>query len=43
MKIELDASKVKLETLNNFCIENDFEIEIRAGTPYLQVLEVIES
>jgi len=43
MKVELNASKVKLETLNNFCIENGFEIEIRNRTPYLQVLEVIGS
>lgn len=42
MKIEIDVSNTKLETLNNFCIENGFEIEIRNQTPYLQVLEVIE-
>lgn len=40
MKYEKDVTNISIIELNNFCVQNDFEIEIRDKKVYLQLLEV---
>jgi len=40
MKLEKNVSDWKLIDLNNLCVEQGWEVEVRAGRAYLQIVEV---